>query len=88
MHRQMPSSSRSEDKAERLPELVVFDGGDDGYLDADEGYARWARRHYKGGLDTWIYGGECPIKPGMTQAEIERICDLIGALRRLSSLSL
>ena len=54
-----------------LPTLRAFDGnaGDD--LDADEGYQRWARRHYKGGLDEWIYGGKCPIKPYMDQAEIE-----------------
>ena len=59
---------------DKLPKVLVFDGDAEGYLDADEAYQRWARRHYKGGLDKWIYGGKCPIKPGMDQAEIARIC--------------
>ena len=62
---------------DKLPRVLVFDGDAESYLDADEAYQRWARRHYKGGLDKWIYGGKCPIKPGMDQAEIARICHLV-----------
>ena len=64
---------------DKLPRVLVFDGDAESYLDADEAYQRWARRHYKGGLDKWIYGGKCPIKPGMDQAEIARICHLVIA---------
>ena len=64
---------------DKLPKVLVFDGDAESYLDADEAYQRWARRHYKGGLDKWIYGGKCPIKPGMDQAEIARICHLVIA---------
>ena len=35
--------------SDRLPRVLVFDGDAEGYLDADEAYQRWARRHYKGG---------------------------------------
>ena len=38
---------------DKLPKVLVFDGNAEGYLDADEAYQRWARRHYKGGLDKW-----------------------------------
>ena len=65
--------------SDRLPRVLVFDGDAESYLDADEAYQRWARRHYKGGLDKWIYGGKCPIKAGMDRAEIERICHLVIA---------
>ena len=37
----------SEDEREdrdRLPKLHTFDGNAEGYLEADEGYQRWARR--------------------------------------------
>ena len=36
---------------DKLPRVLVFDGDAESYLDADEAYQRWARRHYKGGLD-------------------------------------
>ena len=64
--------------SDKLPKLRVFDGNADYYLDADEGYQRWARRHYKGGLDEWIYGGKCPIKPDMEEEEIERLVSPLG----------
>ena len=71
---------------DKLPKVLVFDGDAEGYLDADEAYQRWARRHYKGGLDKWIYGGKCPIKPYMDQAEIEWVCHLvIDSLMRTKS---
>ena len=41
---------------DKLPRVLVFDGDAESYLDADEAYQRWDRRHYKGGLDKWIYG--------------------------------
>ena len=59
------AANRGANNDDKLPEINVFDGSDDGYLDADEAYQRWARRHYKGGLDQWIYGGKCPIVPSM-----------------------
>ena len=46
---------------DKLPRVLVFDGDAESYLDADEAYQRWARRHYKGGLDKWIYGGKCGV---------------------------
>ena len=33
---------------DKLPRVLVFDGDAESYLDADEAYQRWARRHYKG----------------------------------------
>ena len=65
-------------KRDYLPEPAVFNGSDDAYLDADEAHSRWARRHYKGGIDQWIYGGKCPIVPSMGMGEIHRICRIIG----------
>ena len=51
---------------DKLPRVLVFDGDAESYLDADEAYQRWARRHYKGGLDKWIYGSKCtpPVVSG------------------------
>ena len=72
------AADRGTKYGDKLPEITVYDGSDDGYLDADEAYQRWARRHYKGGLDQWIYGGKCPIVPSMGIGEIHRICRLIG----------
>ena len=63
---------------DKLPRVLVFDGDAESYLDADEAYQRWARRHYKGGLDKWIYGGKCPIKPGMDRAELARSCAAVS----------
>ena len=43
------AADRETKYGDKLPEITVYDGSDDGYLDADEAYQRWARRHYKGG---------------------------------------
>ena len=72
-------SDDEHESRDRLPKLREFDGNAEDYLDADEGYQRYARRHYKGGLDEWIYGGKCPIKPDMDEEEIEEICGSTGA---------
>ena len=55
-------SDDEHESRDRLPKLREFDGNAEDYLDADEGYQRYARRYYKGGIDEWIYGGKCPIK--------------------------
>lgn len=74
------SDDEREDR-DRLPKLREFDGNAEDYLDADEGYQRYARRHYKGGIDEWIYGGKCPIKDDLE--EIEEIChQIVDSLMR------
>ena len=51
-------SDDEHESRDRLPKLREFDGNAEDYLDADEGYQRYARRYYKGGIDEWIYGGK------------------------------
>ena len=53
-------SDDEHESRDRLPKLREFDGNADDYLDADEGYQRYARRHYKGGLDE-ARGGKKPL---------------------------
>ena len=78
------SDDEREDR-DRLPKLREFDGNAEDYLDADEGYQRYARRHYKGGIDEWIYGGKCPIKDDLEEEEIEEICHQIVASLQVQS---
>ena len=42
-------SDDERESRDRLPKLREFGGDAADYLDADEGYQRYARRHYKGG---------------------------------------
>ena len=69
--------SKAEQQRSDEPKVAIWDGDADGYLDAVEAYARYARKHHKNGTDEWIYGEKCPIKEGMTEPEIHAACELV-----------
>ena len=74
----MSSHSKAESGDGKTPEITVWDGNADGYLDAVDAYARYTRKSYRGGIAEWIWGEQCPIHDGMSAAEIDAACRAIG----------
>ena len=72
-------SKSSDDDKDGVPKFSIWDGDADRYLDAVDHFARYARRRHKNGTAEWIWGEACPIKPGMTQAEVNAACNAICA---------
>ena len=70
-------SKSSDDDKDGVPKFSIWDGDADRYLDAVDHFARYARRRHKNGTAEWIWGEACPIKPGMTQAEVNAACNAI-----------
>ena len=65
---------------DKLPKVLVFDGDAEGYLDADEAYQRWARRHYKGGLDKWPSSYHCSDTASQTTSG-RAVCSASSAMK-------
>ena len=70
------SDSKEKDK-ESVPHFPVWNGDADRYLDAVDHFARFARKHHKNGTAEWIWGEKCPIKDGMSTAEVNAACKAV-----------